>query len=261
MKLSSVIIIALVGIFLVGITNTQIVQDEFTAVLATDRAPTNLHTSCLPNVIYLRACLAWTDPFEVLIPNGISERRPYSRYTIICTSTLGGATTFPNLIEHLLILNTSNTVNLIGPGATLTCTVAGQQINDTTKLSLFSTPPYTLTFPTTNVTVNGTGGFGVETSNGIKGVKFTFANGIATARWTLGTRPLTRAFINLYCKKLDGSGVKKNAAFGQTVKTGQTLTSLSVPFTFIGYNCKAVLTAFYSNGATRNYKRFFNTTA
>jgi hypothetical protein len=235
-------------------------SDPFFIVRPTDPAPSNIHTNCFPDIVFMTACLTWTDPFAVLAPNAIKLRRPYARYTLVVTSSLGGSLTIPTIIGNEITLNQASAPNLIAPGATVTFKVAGQQLDNPAALSQFSPIPLILIFPTANITTV-TLPPNPLTTNGIGRVRIGYnaATSSVVASWTLGTRAVTKFTLNVYCFRADTSLPKVNADGG--IKSS-TATSLSVPWTRKGqFYCKGVLNALYTSGASKDFRRDFNFTA
>jgi len=262
MKVPLLMMISIVGILLLCVSysdaQTGITNDPFYLVRPTDPAPSNIHDNCYGNIIFYTVCLTWTDPFDPNFPNAIKLRHPYSRYTLMVSSSLGGSLVVPSLVQNEITLTRDSAANLIGPGATVTFKVAGQQIDNPAALSLFSPIPLVLQFPTVNFTVPTTPPVDPDTTNGIRRVKITYnaATSSFMATWTLGTRPLVNTTLNAYCDRL-GGGLKVNA-HGK-VKSS-TATSLSVPFKYKGnFRCKVRVTALYSNGAAQDFvKKYLN---
>jgi len=260
--------ISLVGLLVLMFCGsfTQGQTDPNYIVLPTDPAPSNIHTNCYNDTIFMMACLTWTDPFAVNAPNAVRLRRPYSRYTVVATSSLGGSLTIPSITYSEITLNQQSAPNLIAPGATVTFKVAGQQIDNPAALSLFSPIPLILIFPTANITVDTSTtnppytNPDPDTTNGLGKVKVFFNSNTSTvmATWRLGTRAVTKVRMNLYCFRADPTAPKVDADAGVT---SATATSLSISWTKSGaFYCKAVVTPTYSNGAFKHFKRLLNFT-
>jgi len=226
----------------------------------TDPAPSNIHTDCYNDTIFMTACLTWTDPANPNAPNANLQRRPYARYTVVATSSLGGSLTVPSIIGQELYLNQNSAPNLIAPGATVTFKVAGQQLNNPAALSLFSPIPLILIFPTANVST-ALPPANPATANGIGRIRISFnaASSAVVATWTLGSNPVAKTTLNVYCFRADITAPKVDAHGGTK---SPTATSLSVPWTKKGaFSCKAVLDALYTNGAYKDFRRDLNFTA
>jgi len=248
--------ISIVGILLLCVSysnaQTGIVNDPFYLVHPTDPAPSNIHDNCYPNIIFYKVCLTWTDPFDPNFPNSVKLRHPYARYTLVITSSLGGSLTLPSLVANELTLTRDSAVNLIGPGATVTFRVAGQQIDNPAALSQFSPYPLVLVFPTVNITEQIPTP-DPDTTNGITKVqtRFDATTSSFVATWIVGTRPLVSTTLNAYCFRADPTAPKVNAR--GRVKSS-TATTLSVPFKYTGsFICKVAVTAIYSNGARKDF--------
>lgn len=260
MKLSLLMMISIVGILLMCLSNIEAaapvnVNDPFYKVLATDPAPTNIHTNCYNNTIFYIACCSWTDPFNPLYPNAIKLRRPYSRYTLVATSSLGGILTVPNIVIQELTLTRNSAPNLIAPGATVTFKVAGQQIDNPAALSQFSPIPLVLVFPPDITQIPPYSITDPDTTNGISGIRIKFDNTAKAfvASWVLGTRTVTKVTLNIYCFRGNDDIPKVTADGGIT---SSTATTLSVPFNRKGkFTCKTVLNALYSNNAYKDFRR------
>jgi hypothetical protein len=273
MNLSSkLMMISLVGILVMmfcgSFSEAQInVNDPNYIVRPTDPAPSNIHTNCYNDTIFMMACLHWTDPFAVTAPNSVRLRRPYSRYTVTASSSLGGSLTIPNLIFQEITLNRESAPNLIAPGATVTFRVAGQQIDNAAALSQFSPIPLILIFPTANVTTDITtlnppySNPDLDTSNGLGKVRVAYNSTTNTvyATWRLGTRTVAKVRLNLYCFRPNLEDPKINANAGVL---GPSATRIDLAWTRKGQvYCKAIVTPTYSNGAMKNFKRLLNFTA
>lgn len=255
----SLLMMSIVGILLgmcisFSEAQTNIVTDPNYIVRPTDLAPSNIHDNCYSSLVFFKVCLTWTDPFDPANPNAEKMRRPYARYTLVITSSLGGSLTLPSLVSNEITLTRESALNLIGPGATVTFKVAGQQIDNPAALSQFSTYPLVMVFPTTNVTEQPLPPQDPDTTNGITKVqtRYDASTSSLVSTWTLGTRPVQRVNLNAYCFRLDRPAASKVNARSRIVST--TATTLSARFRYTGkFACKVVVTATYSNNARKNF--------